>query len=309
MKCLPQVLAVTTVISCVVGSAEDGLREIKPGETLVVSEVGAKLMRGKEVLAELQKGTEITVIQVKGAWIGAHVKVDGKTRTGWLRVGQATRRVKESPPGPALHTPPKTKGDACPPLVVPDKWRENGSATWSKCAQRAVNVSPLGALFGIKEGDIIGRPYWGDEKKACQGIYTTLKGGHHGIQRVHWIRSVLPGSPPQPFPPHFDVTYYTFDNPVYSAHEITIDGRTWPGATEVYTVEHKWMRAEEKKTEGRTCCRVDPVAVGVTDLGRALGYANGERVGPSYWAELKPEWRSRDLRSCAANPVACYESE
>lgn len=57
---------------------------IKPGDTVVVVQDGAKLVMGEEVRAVLPKGAKITVTGVQGDWIGGYVTIADKRLTGWV---------------------------------------------------------------------------------------------------------------------------------------------------------------------------------------------------------------------------------
>ena len=68
---------------------------IKVGDTVVVSEDGAKLTLGSKVLAELSKGSKIKVVQLKDDWIGGHVTIDGKKQAGWIAASSVAQLVTE----------------------------------------------------------------------------------------------------------------------------------------------------------------------------------------------------------------------
>jgi len=192
---------------------------------------------------------------------------------------------------------------------VPDDWVNESKRghKWVRYARTVENVSELGKALGYSEGDTIGHPYWADEdeKKEFQGVYFHLKEGFHGIQLVAFMSMVPIGGRTEhfEFPPFLELEYYTFRGFVYSAQPITIRGKTWPVMSKVVQIDHKFVRNEEKNISGRRCLRADPIVLEVFDLGNALGYTKGEKIGPSYWAE----WQPKD--DYAANPVAPYETK
>jgi len=188
-------------------------------------------------------------------------------------------------------------------FVVPDGWDERSGQKWSKCAQKVQDVSPLGKALRYTEGQQIGHTYWENEKKEFQGVYFELKDGSPGIQFVPWVNMFMPGLGEPKFPPNLDREYYTFRGTVYSARQITFEGKRWPVMSKILSVGDKFMRTEETQVSGRRCLRADPIAREVFPLGKSLGYTEGERVGPPYWAE----WQPKD--ECAKNPVAPYASE
>ena len=74
-----------TVAAIVLIAADEAGFAIKPGDTVVVGQEGAALLVGDEVLARLPKGTEISVAEVRGDWVGTAVESGGKKHVGWLR--------------------------------------------------------------------------------------------------------------------------------------------------------------------------------------------------------------------------------
>jgi hypothetical protein len=69
----------------VVGSALAQSAEIQPGTTVVVTQDGAELMLGTRAVANVPKGTEFSVTEVRGVWVGGRAHLDGKSVEGWLR--------------------------------------------------------------------------------------------------------------------------------------------------------------------------------------------------------------------------------
>lgn len=57
---------------------------LQPGDEAVVSENGTPLKIGSDTLLTLSRGQRLTVIQIKGPWVGGRVSVDGQERTGWV---------------------------------------------------------------------------------------------------------------------------------------------------------------------------------------------------------------------------------
>jgi HEAT repeat protein len=54
------------------------------GSVVVPKAEGAKLQMGRRVLAKLPSGSRITVLQLKGDWLGVEVTIDGKPVIGWV---------------------------------------------------------------------------------------------------------------------------------------------------------------------------------------------------------------------------------
>lgn len=86
----------------------------KPGDTVQVATEGARLMLGKEVIAELQQGQPIVVVEVQHPWIGTYVLSDNQKKIGWVR-------TKEFIPvnSPARAEPvPAVQASAAPRVVA-----------------------------------------------------------------------------------------------------------------------------------------------------------------------------------------------
>jgi outer membrane protein assembly factor BamB len=66
--------------------AEANRREIKPGDTLTLTDA-TELRAGEKVVAELPKGAEFQVTAIQGDWVGGSATVDGKKVMGWIRKG------------------------------------------------------------------------------------------------------------------------------------------------------------------------------------------------------------------------------
>ena len=141
------------------------------------------------------------------------------------------------------------------------------------------------------QGRKIGHSFWGDANRSFMAVYVSLKGGFRGMafldhQEGYEIHKL-----------QFD---YTFDSPVRSAQDIQLRGKTWPANAIVYRVQRLWVRNKVKVIQGHKCCRVDSIAVDVSDLGRAMGYREGDPLGPPFWAVWQPD------DSHAADYVAPY---
>lgn len=81
--------------------ADNENKEIKPGDTVVVSIDVAPLGFGNSVIAELKKGTELIVTKVKDDWIGGYAVVNGEKKSGWVKKSQVRLRTEfpsEVPP-------------------------------------------------------------------------------------------------------------------------------------------------------------------------------------------------------------------
>jgi hypothetical protein len=85
-------LSVAIVAILFIGASEtEEKTNIKPGDTVVVSEDGTKLMLGNESLGELPKGTKLEVVRLQGEWIGADVTLEGNKQTGWVKNTEAKK--------------------------------------------------------------------------------------------------------------------------------------------------------------------------------------------------------------------------
>ena len=56
----------------------------QPDDRIVIEATQAKLMKGKTVLGRVSKGTVLTVVKVRGDWLGVRPDIDGKKIFGWL---------------------------------------------------------------------------------------------------------------------------------------------------------------------------------------------------------------------------------
>lgn len=91
-------LATTAVRTDDVRGAEQMV--IQPGCQVVVNDAAASLMLGRRVLANVARGQQLEVLQVKGPWIGTAVTVNGRRTGGWVWRGQLTtpERFAAAPP-------------------------------------------------------------------------------------------------------------------------------------------------------------------------------------------------------------------
>jgi hypothetical protein len=71
--------------SAAASAADEGRRDIAPGEVVVVIADGAEVMMGREVVKRLAAGTKIPVNRVDGDWIGTQIEVQGEQRGGWVK--------------------------------------------------------------------------------------------------------------------------------------------------------------------------------------------------------------------------------
>lgn len=120
------------------------------GDHVTIAHAGTKLMRGHDVLATLNEGQEVSVLEVQGQWIGTSVEIDGQVKSGWV----ATRNVVsiEKAPAPASETGDSatSKGSTTPcqqttyrPIVASD-----GSA----CSEQVGSLnSSWRDPFGLRE--------------------------------------------------------------------------------------------------------------------------------------------------------------
>jgi hypothetical protein len=72
----------------------------KAGQRVAVAGDGVKLMRGRDAIATLDKGQEVTILKVQGQWLGTSVTVDGQTKSGWVAVRNVHRLNETQSPKP-----------------------------------------------------------------------------------------------------------------------------------------------------------------------------------------------------------------
>ncbi len=89
-------------------SARSGAASFAPGEIARTTVDGTELKQGVQTLALLNKGTKLTVLEVKGDWLGGNVLVRGHHIKGWIHqrnleksVSNARRQVERRAPSPA----------------------------------------------------------------------------------------------------------------------------------------------------------------------------------------------------------------
>jgi len=74
---------------------------LKAGDLVVVAKAKADLKLGDKVLATVGQGTQFTIVQVQGTWVGATIEQNGQKLSGWIASGD----VASSPaPAPAVPT-------------------------------------------------------------------------------------------------------------------------------------------------------------------------------------------------------------
>ena len=66
--------------------AVDAQPTIRPGDTVVVANDGAKLMAGDTVIAVLTRGTQVRVAKVSGRWVAVSAVVKGASTIGWVGI-------------------------------------------------------------------------------------------------------------------------------------------------------------------------------------------------------------------------------
>lgn len=67
---------------------ESPRQQIKQGDTVAVLRDGTKLVLGEKILAEMPKGTKLSVTAVNTDWIGGETKFEGKTLRGWVSASE-----------------------------------------------------------------------------------------------------------------------------------------------------------------------------------------------------------------------------
>lgn len=72
---------------------------INANDMVVVNHDHARLMLGRNLVAELPKGTEFKVTRIQSGWLGAVVSVNGQEHKGWIRSADVSV-VSDAPPAP-----------------------------------------------------------------------------------------------------------------------------------------------------------------------------------------------------------------
>ena len=57
------------------------------GDNVVVVGKHTQLMKGRDVVGDVALGTELTVLETQGPWVGLTAKIDGQERIGWICYG------------------------------------------------------------------------------------------------------------------------------------------------------------------------------------------------------------------------------
>ncbi len=83
--------------------------QFKAGDVLTVAADRSPLMRGSQALANLTKGQQILVVEVRGNWIGTQMVVGGEKMAGWLRTEDFL---------PAPKAVASLAGSSCPQTVA-----------------------------------------------------------------------------------------------------------------------------------------------------------------------------------------------
>ena len=83
------------------------LRGFLSGDTVIVTWDQARVVMGNREVARLEPGDRVQVTEVRGAWLGVWVDVNGKKVAGWLHnpLIRSTRQFSFDPaPTPAVET-------------------------------------------------------------------------------------------------------------------------------------------------------------------------------------------------------------
>jgi hypothetical protein len=64
---------------------------LKPGDVASTTENALPFGTRDKTYATLPLGTELRVTEIRGAWAGGHVTLQGKTYSGWVEVNKLTR--------------------------------------------------------------------------------------------------------------------------------------------------------------------------------------------------------------------------
>lgn len=62
------------------------------GDTAVTTEDNVEFGMKGNITAKLPKGTELKVLEVRGAWVGVRATIDGKSSTGWVPLKQVAKK-------------------------------------------------------------------------------------------------------------------------------------------------------------------------------------------------------------------------
>ena len=75
-----------------------GREEVEADSVVVVIREGAELWVGNDAIGTLGKGAKLTVLEVKGDWIGVTVELDGEKREGWVKSGEVEGQLDSADP-------------------------------------------------------------------------------------------------------------------------------------------------------------------------------------------------------------------
>lgn len=73
---------------------------VNRGDAVIVTDEATRLMRGRNVVAKVEKGQEFEVTRIINGWLGAVLKQDGKTVKGWIW-HKNVKLAENSPPASA----------------------------------------------------------------------------------------------------------------------------------------------------------------------------------------------------------------
>jgi len=89
-------LAVATILAAT-QRTHAGEEAIQPGDKVKVINGPAPVKQGKETLATVDTGTELTALKVQGAWVKVTVERDGKRVTGWIHSSKYLEPIAAQP--------------------------------------------------------------------------------------------------------------------------------------------------------------------------------------------------------------------
>ena len=122
--------------------AADG-PDLKPGDVASTTEDGLAFGTRDTTSTTLPVGTELTVTEVRGTWVGGHVTLQGKRCSGWVQANKL-RRVERRTTEPKPASEPRSEdSQAAKPKVIIVEERENASGTYSGTA-----IAPIPLVYG-----------------------------------------------------------------------------------------------------------------------------------------------------------------
>jgi hypothetical protein len=196
------VLAVTGLVGVALPA---GARGIQPGDSVKVVGGSAPVKVGKETLATVEEGTELTALKVKGLWVQVSLEEVGKKIVGWIHGNHLTRVIRRppKPESPKKEPASKTgtpKEEAEP--VEPEK-KFTVSKAGEMVEELVANKDPIlcnamKTLWDdlVKEGrkagkvvtavaDVLGDPHPPVHRKAVTGqLGEPLKTSEHDVPRL-----------------------------------------------------------------------------------------------------------------------------